>query len=171
LRLLLLPTFRWSLGVDDYALAFETAISGCACRVDRRESDWLFDLGRGGRLTVGCHWRLVSADRITLTDEDDEQLFGLPEPVNAEAAANELIAKATVSQAVIDRVTADLHLQFSNGLRLDLINNSSGYEAWQASFDYDGYALCLVALGGGGLAGWSHAGPSAGPDSSSPAGT
>jgi len=157
--------------VDDYALAFEAAVAGCACRVERRDSDWVFDLGRGGRLTVRSHWRLVSADRITLTDDDDEQLFGLPEPVNAEAVANELIAKATVSQAVIDRVTADLRLQFSNGLRLDLINNSSGYEAWQASFGYGGDALCLVALGGGGLTGWSHARPSAGSDSDPESGT
>jgi len=44
----------------------------------------------------------------------------------------------------VDRATADLSLSFSNGHRVELINNSSGYEAWNSG--------SIIALGGGGLA-------------------
>ncbi|WP_313101091.1 DUF6188 family protein [Brevundimonas sp.] len=133
--------------MDDLALAFEAAIVGRSCRVERREADWAFDLRDNVGLAVGCHWRLVSAHGIALTDEDDGQGFGLPEPVDAEANANNLLAGATVSSATVDRVTADLCLRFSNGLRLDLLNNSAGYECWQGSFNQDGKAVTIIATG------------------------
>lgn len=138
--------------MDDLALAFEAAVVGRSCRVERREADWAFDLRDKVRLAVGCHWRLVSADGIALTDEDDGQGFGLPAPVDAETSANDLLAGATVSSVTLDRVTADLCLRFSNGLRLDLTNNSSGYEGWQGGFNHDGNAVSIVAMGGGSLA-------------------
>lgn len=138
--------------MDDLALAFEAAVVGRSCRVERREADWAFDLRDKVGLAVGYHWRLVSADGIALTDEDDGQGFGLPAPVDAETNANDLLAGATVSSATLDRVTADLCLRFSNGLRLDLLNNSSGYEGWQGGFNHDGNAVSIVAMGGGSLA-------------------
>lgn len=70
--------------MDDLALAFEAAVVGRSCRVERREADWAFDLLNKTGLAVGCHWRLVSPDGIVLTDEDHGQRFGLPEPVDAE---------------------------------------------------------------------------------------
>ncbi len=57
-----------------------------------------------------------------------------------------------MSSATVDRLTADLCLRFSNGLRLDLLNNSSGYEGWQGGFDRDGNAVSIIAMGGGSLA-------------------
>lgn len=138
--------------MDDLAFAFEAAVVGRPCRVERREADWAFDLRNRIGLAVGCHWRLVSPEGIALTDEDQGQRFGLPEPVDAEASANALLAGATVSSATVDRVTGDLCLRFSNDLRLDLVNNSSGYEGWQGSFHYGGKEASIVAMGGGGLA-------------------
>ena len=137
--------------MDDLALAFEIAVVGRSCRVERRENDWAFDLRDNVGLAVGCHWRLVSAG-IALTDEDDEQLFGLPAPVDAQTKANDLLVGITVSSATVDRFTADLCLRFSNGLRLDLLNNSSGYEGWQGGFNHDGKDVSIIAMGGGSLA-------------------
>jgi len=138
--------------MDDLALAFEAAVVGRFCRIERREADWVFDLGDKVGLAVGCHWRLVSADGIALTDEDDGHVFGLPAPVDAETKANDLLAGATVSCATVDRVTADLCLQFSNGFHLDLLNNSCGYEGWQGGFKHNGNAITIIAMGGGRLA-------------------
>lgn len=138
--------------MDDLAPVFEAALVGRSCRVERREADWAFDLQDDISLAVGCHWRLVSPDSIALTDEDDGQRFGLPEPVDAETKANALLAGATILSATIDQVTADLCLQFSTGFRLDLINNSSGYEGWQARFNHAGNDASIIALGGGSLA-------------------
>lgn len=137
--------------MDDLALAFEAAVAGRPCRIERREADWMFDFGDNVGLSAGCHWRLVSASGIALTDEDDRQEFGLPEPLDAEAKANDLLGGATVSCATLDRVTADLILRFSNGLRLDLFNNSSGYEGWQGGFSRDGSVVSIIAMGGGRL--------------------
>nr|WP_316628523.1 hypothetical protein [uncultured Brevundimonas sp.] len=75
------------------------------------------------------------------------QLWSMPKPM-----PTKLLAGATVSSATVDRLTADLCLRFSNGLRLDLLNNSSGYEGWQGGFDRDGNAVSIIAMGGGSLA-------------------
>lgn len=137
--------------MDDLALAFEAAVVGRSCRVKRREADWDFDLQHDTGLAVSCHWRLVSPDGIAVTDEDDGQRFGLPEPVDAEAKANTLLLGATISSATVDRLTADLCLRFSNELRLDVVNNSSGYEGWQGSFSHGEKGTSIIAMGGGGL--------------------
>ena len=134
--------------MDNLALAFKAAVVGRSCRVQRREADWAFDLRENVGLAVGCHWRLISADGIQLSDEDDGQGFGLPDPVDAETKANDLLAGATVFSATVDPVTADLCLRFSNGLRLDLLNNSSGYEGWHGHFNHDGNAVSIIAMGG-----------------------
>lgn len=138
--------------MNDLTLTFEALVVGRSCRVERRESDWALDLGNDTGIAVGCHWRLISAVGIALTDEDDGQQFGLPKPVDAETQANALLAGATVSVATVDRLTADLRLRFSNGLRLDLLNNSSGYEGWQGNFAHGGKGTSIIAMGGGGLA-------------------
>lgn len=137
--------------MDDLTLAFEAALAGRSCRVERREADWAFDLRDDTGFAAGCHWRLVSPEGIALTDEDDSQRFGLPEPVDAEAKANALLLGATITSATVDRLTADLCLRFSNDLRLDVVNNSSGYEGWQGSFAHGGKRASIIAMGGGGL--------------------
>lgn len=137
--------------MDNLALAFEAAVVGRSCRVERRATDWAFDLQDDTGFAVGCHWRLIS-DGIALTDEDDGQRFGLPDPVDAENKANALLGGAIVTSGKLDPLTADICLMFSNDMRLDVITNSSGYESWQGSFFHGGKAISIIAIGGGGLA-------------------
>ncbi len=138
--------------MNDLTSAFEADVVGRPCRVRRREHDWDFDLQNGRGLAVSCHWRIVSSDGIALTEEDDKQWFGLAEPIDAAMRATALFAGATVTSVKVDQTTADLCLGFSNGLRLDLFNNSAGYEGWKGSFMLeDGRGCSIIALGGGGL--------------------
>lgn len=130
--------------LNDPVTALEQELLGRACRVERRETDWVFLFGDGKNISAECRWRIVSSKGIALTDEDDAQRFGLPAPVDAEAGANALLSGAKVTSANVDRTTGDFALSFSNGRRLELINNSSGYEAWNTG--------TIIALGGGGLA-------------------
>lgn len=132
----------------DLAQAFEAAVVGRSCRVERRETDWSFDLQDNNGFAVSCHWHLISPDGIALTEEDDGQRFGLPEPVDAESRANALLGGATVTSATVDGLTADICLRFSNDMRLDVFNNSSGYEGWQGSFLHEGKATSIIATGG-----------------------
>ncbi len=131
------------------------AMVGRSCVVNRRDHDWDFAFGPGVSLVISCPWRLVSRDSILLTDSDDEQWFGLPAPVNAEARANALLQDESVQGIEVDGITADLLIRFSDGLRLDVFNNSSGYEGWQAHLQgslEDGTKVsAVIAMGGGGF--------------------
>jgi uncharacterized protein YndB with AHSA1/START domain len=54
----------------------------------------------------------------------------LPAPVDAEAVAGELLGGREVIAAEIKAESADLVLTFEGKRRLELFNNSSGYEGW-----------------------------------------
>jgi hypothetical protein len=98
--------------------------------VKRREYDWVFDFGRGSSLTVGSLWRLLSKQRIQITSEDNDQQFGLKAPLNVATQLTAEIGKEPITDVQVDSATSDLTLRFANGLRLQIVNNSSGYEAW-----------------------------------------
>src|SRR4051812_45752463 len=95
----------------------------------RRESDWVLDFDKGVRLVIACLWRLVEAGRIRVTSEDDGHQFGLPAPVDAAAEVNRRLAKASVAAVEIREGTLDWELRFNGGHVLQVIPDSSGYEA------------------------------------------
>jgi hypothetical protein len=132
---------------DDLARQFEQSLVGQPCAVTRREHDWVFDFSDGRSVTVEAVWRLVSSTAILLTNGDDGQRFGLPAPVDAQQKANALLAETLVERARIEAVTSDLVVWVANGLRLDILNNSSGYEGWQGGAG----KILVVAQGGGNL--------------------
>jgi hypothetical protein len=121
----------------------ETQLLRKSLRVTRRENDWVFDFGNDAQLHVAALWRFRSKTQILLTDLDDGQLFGLPAPVDAEARANEIVEAATTVSFDFDEATADLRVGLSNGVLLEIITSSGGYESWQA---YAGGEL--LAVGG-----------------------
>ena len=114
----------------------------------RREHDWVAAFDKDASLVVACLWRLVEFGRIRFTSEDDGQKFGLPAPVNAAAEVNGSLAGAAVEGVELQQGLLDLELRFSTGHALQIIPDSSGYEAWN---------LCsgnrqFIAVGGGELA-------------------
>lgn len=128
------------------------ALLGRKCSVRRREHDWSFEFGAGCSLAVSSPWRLVGSERVLVTDADDGEPFGLPQPVDAARSANEALAEAAVEEVAVAPVTADLTITFSGGLRLEVWAGSSGYEAWQAVFPGPAGERSLIAMGGGTLA-------------------
>jgi hypothetical protein len=136
----------------DYLSEFESALRGRGCTVQRRENDWSFSFGDGYGISVSVPWRVVRNGGIAHGHRDDGQRFGLPEPVDGEARANELFAGRRVEAVELDRVTADLRLIFDNETRLDIFNDSSGYEGWQAQLQVGERLLSFVGLGGGDIA-------------------
>ena len=127
------------------------AISGRSCRVDKREGDWLFSFGEGLHIAVAAPWRIVTSIGIAYGHEDDGHKFGLPEPVNGELLANEFLDERTVISVEVEPQTADLSVIFDSGARIDIFNNSSGYEGWVANVRTGERAITIVALGGGSL--------------------
>jgi hypothetical protein len=113
----------------------------------RREFDWVLEFDKDVSLVVACLWRLVEGGRIRFTSLDDGQQFGLPAPVDAAAEVNRRLAQASVEGEELRHGILDLDLQFSTGHVLQVIPDSSGYEAWN---------LCsrsgqFIAVGGGEL--------------------
>jgi uncharacterized protein DUF6188 len=117
----------------------------------RREFDWVLNFDKGVRLVIACLWRLVEAGRIRVTSEDDGHQFGLPAPVDAAAEVNRRLATASVAAIEIREGTLDLELRFDGGHILQVIPDSSGYEAW----DLSNGSSQFIAVGGGELATFS----------------
>ncbi len=113
----------------------------------RREFDWVLVFDKDVNLVVACLWRLVEDGHIRCTSQDDGQQFGLPAPVDAAAEVNRRLAQALVEAVQLRVGVLDLEFRFSTGHVLQVIPDSSGYEAWN---------LCsgckqFIAAGGGEL--------------------
>jgi hypothetical protein len=114
----------------------------------KREYDWVVAFDKDASLVIECLWRLVESGRIRCTSEDDGQQFGLPAPVDAAAEVNGRLAGTVVEGVELRQGLLDLELRFSTRHALQIIPDSSGYEAW---------SVCkgnrqFIAVGGGELA-------------------
>lgn len=98
--------------------------------VERLDYDWSLRFEAGPSLMFQSFWRLVSEAAIEVTSGDDGQLFGLKAPVNAAELLKAKIGEQHISDVRIDEATSDLTIHFGQGLRLEVISTSSGYEAW-----------------------------------------
>lgn len=98
---------------------------------------WVFQFGNGVALSTQSQWRLLSKDAILLTSEDDGQQYGLPEPVDSEARIRELLRGRAVSKVEVDQASADFTISFDNETVLQIVNLSSGYEAWTLNSEGD----------------------------------
>lgn len=119
----------------------------CFVGVVRREFDWVFTFDHGVALVAECLWRLLENDRIRFTSADEGQLFGLPTPVDAVAEINSRLTDAFVTAVELKSGTLDLRIAFNTGHVLELLPESSGYEAWNATCS----GMLIVAAGGGEL--------------------
>ena len=133
----------------DLLLQLEKQLVGRQCEIVRREADWAANLVGGGSISLPVPWRIVANGRIAFANKDDGQQFGLPAPVDGEVEANRLIRGRSISKVLVAPDTADLTLNFGNGLRLDAFNNSAGYEGWQIALPKENGDMLIIALGGG----------------------
>ena len=83
------------------------------------------------RVQIECFWRLLENRKIKRTSKDNQQLYGHKTPIDLE---NEI--KAALQDKDLDKIerntdTGDLYLLFENGLTLEIITDSSGYECWE----------------------------------------
>jgi hypothetical protein len=116
--------------------------------VDADPHSWVFRFSGGGVLCAECPWRIIAHGGIALGSLDHQQKFGLPEPVDAARKALNLLAAQQITETRIHPQTCDLVVEFSAGARLELFNDSSGYEGWTLSSPE---GRQLIAQGGGQL--------------------
>ncbi|GAB3782516.1 DUF6188 family protein [Dyella agri] len=114
---------------------------GCPCVVR---------LAGGYRLQIESLWRLLSSGAVALTSEDEGQLFGGSQPLRAIPELSSKLHGQTLVSCQATPGTADLTLNFGQSV-LQVITDSSGYEAWQV----EGPAGTLaVGQGGGNVVVW-----------------
>ncbi len=118
--------------------------------ITRRDFDWVLAFSGDVSLVVSCLWRLTEAGRIRLTSSDDGHKFGLPEPIDAERQLNELLVGSRVMAIELRAGTLDLRLTFDKDRIVEIIPDSSGYEAWTLQRLEQQY----IAVGGGTLSVW-----------------
>ena len=135
-------TMRHSLDQLDWLLKHRFASVG------RREHDWVFGFDGHANLVVECLWRLIEENCITLTSLDDSQQFGLPAPVDATEIISSRLKGAAIASLKLREGTLDLYLAFDTGHVLEIIPDSSGYEAWHLT----GPDRQYIAVDGGVLA-------------------
>jgi hypothetical protein len=116
-------------------------------KLERLEYDWVLQFDGRAVLVISCLWRFLEESRVRRTSEDHDQWFGLSKPVDAAADVNRLVQGAAVQAVQLNGDTLDLNLIFDDGHVLQLLPDSSGYEAWVASNDHTQY----IATGGGRL--------------------
>ena len=113
----------------------------------KNDHQWDFKFGDGLTVTAACLWRVLENGRVARTSGDDGHLFGLPAPVDCESWVNAKLAGATVARSDIREGALDFRIEFDSGCALELIADSSGYEAWQVSYE----RRQVVAMGGGSM--------------------
>ncbi len=114
---------------------------------------WLFSFGREASITVECPWRILDHGRVECSGDDHGQRFGLPGPVDAAADATRLLSSAAVTAAHLREGSADIVIECSPRVRLEIIPISRGYESWQLS---DPFGASYVAQGGGQICRWKQ---------------
>jgi hypothetical protein len=107
--------------------------------------NWVFQFGNGVVLSTQSQWRLLSPNAILLTSEDDGQQYGVPGPVDAVARIRELLESRVVSKVKVDQASADFNIYFDDETVLQIVNLSSGYEAWTLDSEGD---LLMVGRNG-----------------------
>ena len=135
----------------DAATEFTDATRGLRCtEVKLYAADsWSFDFEGRFSLIVQSPWRIVNDRGIALTNEDDGQKFGLPAPINGAIKAMELLSALRLRRVMLMEKTGDIVLEFESDTRLEVFNNSSGYEGWNCGLPSGRQA---IGRGGGTIA-------------------
>ena len=114
----------------------------------KQDYTWSFTFSDGGWIVTESGWRLVATDGIAVTSKDHGHVFGLASPVDAGAQVHLAVgAKKIEAVQVADR-TSDLILVFEEGVSLEFLNLSCGYESWRAQHGSEE----VICMGGGQLA-------------------
>ena len=110
-----------------------------------KDYSWVFTFADDVSLWTESAWRFMDAEHIVTTSEDHEQKFGLPAPVDAAERVLSRVGSALVSAVSIRGATGDLLVRFGELHALELLQMSSGYEAWHLH----ARGRDLYCLGGG----------------------
>jgi Family of unknown function (DUF6188) len=108
----------------------DTLIGASLKSLEKKDYSWFFRFGESITIETESDWRCIADGHIVVTSSDHGQKFGLPAPVDAIAEIVPRISGRPVRAASIGEATGDLQIDFGDGLQLQFIQMSSGYESW-----------------------------------------
>jgi len=109
---------------------------------------WSILFKSGCRLNIECLWRLRINGHLISTNLDHGQQFGLSAPFDAMNSLQHHLGSTPISAVLVEPKTADLRVHFGPDIVLEVIQDSAGYEPWQA-LTPEGRSV--IALGNGEL--------------------
>lgn len=114
--------------LDSFKNCYLTDIMVSALNEANTEFDWFFTFNTGN-IRVGCPWRVLKNGKKHLGIGDHEQIYGLPEKIDATNELKELFKNKKVKKFEISDHTGDIQVFFDDHLILQTFNFFS-YEPW-----------------------------------------
>jgi hypothetical protein len=117
-------------------------------KVEKIDYSWFFVLDDGSSIGTESPWRLITAQGIAVTSDDDGHPFGLPAPMNAVDRVTNTVGHNPIDRFELREGTNDLVLHFIGNAAIEFLNLSCGYDGWRTVHGQQQ----IVCLGGGRLA-------------------
>lgn len=136
--------FRWMVGRSITEIDFAEP-----------DSWWLRFSGGGQLSTHHGVWRLLAEGPMVVSSEDHGHQFGLPEPVDVVGESLDALRGSRVNTVRVRDGAPDLELCLSNGLVLEVLALSMGYECWETR---DPAGRCVVVSGSRTASVWQEPG-------------
>ena len=103
---------------------------------------WTFSFGDKGHISAECPWRILKQGYTILSSSDAS---------DPSVEATKLLSAVVIDAAQLRVGTSDILIDFSEGLRLEILPISSVYEGWQMM---DPFGTEFFAQGGGQICIW-----------------
>jgi hypothetical protein len=111
----------------------------------KHDYTWSFTFSDGARVTTESSWRLLTKEGVSVTSEDDGQLFGLKDPVDACARVIAAVGDRKITECRLEERTSDLSVRFGDDVTVQFLTMSCGFESWHAQIGDEE----IVCMGGG----------------------
>jgi hypothetical protein len=99
-------------------------------------------------------WRLTDAETMIVSSKDHGHQFGLPAPLDASSIVMSWTKDALVKSVEIRKGAPDLLIRFDDGVLLEILASSWGYECWEAR---NPEGRCVVTHGNRSASWWTEA--------------
>jgi hypothetical protein len=94
---------------------------------------------------VSGFWRILKNSKIILVSTDNGQQFGLPEPLDLVSEITKELTGKTLKRIIADKDTADLELEITDEIKIEIYTSSSGYENYYLAINNKTF----IGMGGG----------------------
>ncbi|HTF97022.1 MAG TPA: hypothetical protein VL995_12870 [Cellvibrio sp.] len=92
---------------------------------------WTLTFSCGAEFSNFLLCRIVKEKQLLACTKDHEQWFGLKEPYDAEKEIGNLVSNSIVVEASYGLSGNDIALSMSNGIIIEILSISCGYETWE----------------------------------------